>query len=76
MNFTDLMEIFQKIFEVLADVSKWLNGNIFTHIGTVVDLLKKAIDGIMGLFKEGGFLADLFSGDFNLGEAIGGLFGK
>jgi len=74
MNFTDVMEILQKVFEVLADVSKWLNGNIFTHIGTVVDALKKVIDFIKGLFEDGGFLSGLFSGDFNLGETIKGLF--
>ena len=75
MNYTDVMEIIQKVFEVLLDVSKWLNSNIFSNIGTVMDVLKTVIDFIKDLFSEGGFLADLFSGDFNLGEAIKGLFG-
>jgi len=75
MNFTEIMEVLQKVFEVLADVSKWLNSNIFSNIGSVVDILQKVIDFFKGLFSDGGFLADLFSGDFNLGEAIKGLFG-
>ena len=79
MEFTDIMETLQKVFEVLFDVTKWLNGNIFSRTGGLVDVLKKVIDFITGLFSGDGFLTGLFSGDgFSLGgigDFFGGLFG-
>jgi len=72
MNFNDIMETMQKVFEVLFDVSKWLNGNIFSRSGSVVDILKKVIDFIVGLFSGDGFLSGLFGGD---GGGIGDIFG-
>jgi len=81
MDFFELMETLQGVFEVLFDVSKWLNSNIFSKTGGLVDVIKKVIDFFSGLFSGDGFLSGLFGGDgggFDLGsigDLFGGLFG-
>ena len=67
MDFFEVMEIIAKVFSVLGDVLNWLNDNIFTHIGTVVDVIKKVVDFISGLIGGDGL-----SG---ITDMIGGLFG-
>jgi len=65
--FGDIMETIATVLGVLFDVSKWLNSNIFSNIGGLVDVLKKVID----------FFAGLFSGDTldGIKDFFGGLFG-
>ena len=67
MDFFEVMEIIAEVFSVLGDVTGWLNDNIFTHIGTVVDVIKKVVDFISGLIGGDGL-----SG---ITDTIGGLFG-
>jgi len=72
------LEAIEKVFDVLAtvldvlvSVFKWLNSNIFSNIGSLVDILQKVVDFFVGLFQPDGFLGGLFSGD----GLLGGLFG-
>lgn len=79
MDFYELMEGMQKVFEVLFDVSKWLNGNVFSKTGGLVDIIKKVIDFISGLFSGDGFSLGSFDlgslGLGGIGDFFGGLFG-
>ena len=43
-SFKDIMETLTTVFEVLFSVSHWLNSNIFSRTGGLVDVLKKVID--------------------------------
>jgi len=67
VDWLGVAETIQTVFEVLTDVSKWLNDNIFSMTGGLVDMLKTVID----------FFTDLFSGDLlgDIGDFFGGLFG-
>jgi len=79
MDYYELMEGMQKVFEVLFDVTKWLNGNVFSKSGGLVDVVKKVIDFFSGLFSGDGFSLGGFDlGSFDLGsigDLFGGLFG-
>ena len=79
MDFKDFMETMTKVFEVLFDATKWLNSNIFSRTGGLVDIAQKVIDFFKNLFSGDGFFTDLFSGDGlslgGIGDFFGGLFG-
>ena len=83
-TFKDIAETLATVFGFLLTVSKWLNGNVFSKTGDLVNVLKKVIDFFSGLFGGDGFLAGLFKGDgFSLdslglggiGDFFGSLFG-
>ena len=54
MDLDSIFEGLTKFANVGTDVLKWLNNNIFSKSGTVVDVLKKVIDFFKNLFGGGG----------------------
>jgi len=71
-TFKNIMETLTTVFEVLFSVTHWLNGNVFSRSGGLVDVLRKIIDFISGLFSGDGFLSGLFGGE---GGGLGDIFG-
>ena len=63
------------VFGVLFDLTKWLNGNVFSRTGGLVDIVNKVVDFFKNLFSGDG-LGDIFGGGLDgIGDFFGGLFG-